>query len=63
MFFVLAVVVYRVIKGQRDDQHEYSQITVIEAPPTYAYPVDEKVAIPVEPVEIVKAPSTTEVTK
>lgn len=65
MFFVLAVVVYRVIKGQRADEHEYSQITVIEdiSPPTYAYSVDEKVAIPVEPVEIVKAPSTTEETK
>ncbi|KAH9484756.1 hypothetical protein JR316_0001656 [Psilocybe cubensis] len=55
MFWVLAVVLYRSVKGSNDDEHEYSHITVIEefdedaimrsAPPTYTYPVDEKIAI------------------
>ena len=51
MLFVLAVVMYRAVKGQRDEeQHEYSQITIIEefvdvpksSPPSY---LDEKVPI------------------
>lgn len=54
MFFVLAVVIYRAVKGQRgEEQHEYSQITIIEefvdssksSPPVY---VDEK--FPIEEV-------------
>lgn len=54
MFFVLAVVMFRAVKGQRgEEQHEYSQITIIEefvddrnsSPPSY---VDEK--LPVEEV-------------
>ena len=67
MAFVLALVMYRAVKGQRgEDQHEYSQITIIEeivdtpksSPPSY--PVDEKVPIV---IETVKAPSTTEENK
>jgi len=68
MIFVLGVVMYRAVKGQRGDEHEYSQITIIEeivdtpksAPPTYTYTVDEKVAIA---IETIKAPSTTEESK
>jgi len=68
MVFVLGLVMYRAVKGQRGDEHEYSQITIIEeivdtpksAPPTYTYAVDEKVAIA---IETVKAPSTTEESK
>lgn len=55
MIFVLAVVMYRAVKGQHgEEQHEYSQITIIEefvdtpnfSPPSY---LDEKV-IPVEEI-------------
>jgi len=69
MFWVLALVMYRTVRGQRSEQYEYSPITVIEqvvvdtprsAPPTYTYPVDEKVAIP---VEVVIVPTTTEESK
>jgi hypothetical protein len=69
MAFVLALVMYRAVKGQRgEEQHEYSQITIIEeivdtpksSPPSYTYPVDEKVPIV---IETVKAPSTTEENK
>lgn len=69
MVFVLALVMYRAARGQRaEDQHEYSQITIIEeivdtpksAPPSYTYPVDEKFPIL---VETVNAPSTTEESK
>jgi len=66
MLFVFAVVMYRAVKGQRsEEQHEYSQITIIEeivespksSPPAY---VDEKVPVV---VETVKAPSSTEESK
>jgi len=65
MIWVLALVMYRAVKGQRGDQHEYSQIAITEetvdspktSPPTYTYPVDEKV---VSAVDAVKAPSTVE---
>jgi len=63
MLFVLSVVMYRAVKGQHgDEQHEYSIIEEIvdtpkSAPPSYTYPVDEKVPIVFETVE---APSTTE---
>jgi len=68
MIWVLTVVMYRAVRGQRSDEHEYSQITIIEeivdtpksTPPTYTYPVDEKVAIP---VVIVQPPSTAEESK
>jgi len=47
MFFVLAVIAYRAVKGQREEEHEYSQIVTIEQyedaahlPP---YPIDEKI--------------------
>ncbi|PPQ80206.1 hypothetical protein CVT25_003559 [Psilocybe cyanescens] len=55
MFWVLAIVLIRSIKGSGEDEHEYSHITIIEeydndapirsSPPTYTYPVDEKIAI------------------
>ncbi|KAF8968999.1 hypothetical protein BDZ97DRAFT_1797306 [Flammula alnicola] len=50
MFWVLTIVMYRVIRGGRRDEQEYSHITMIfeeyePAPPTYTYPADEKVAI------------------
>ncbi|KAF8802667.1 hypothetical protein BYT27DRAFT_7215182 [Phlegmacium glaucopus] len=69
MVWVIAVVMYRTVRGRSSDEHEYSQITIIEeivdntpnsAPPTYTYPVDEKVATVVDSV---KAPSTTEESK
>jgi len=68
MFFVLGLVMYRAVRGQPEEQHEYSQITIIEevvdtpksAPPSYSYPVDEKVPILVETAE---APATTEGSK
>jgi hypothetical protein len=68
MFFVLGLVMYRAVRGQREEQPEYSQITIIEevvdtpksAPPSYTYPVDEKVSIV---VETAKAPATSEESK
>jgi len=63
MLFVLSVVMYRAVKGHHgEEQHEYSIIEEIvdtpkSAPPSYTYPVDEKVPIV---FETVKAPSTTE---
>jgi len=69
MLFVLSVVMYRAVKGQHgEEQHEYSEITIIEefvdtpksSPPSYTYPVDEKAPIV---LETVKAPSTTEESK
>jgi hypothetical protein len=54
MLWVLTVITYRSIKGERDDEPEYSQITVIEEyaepqevlfpPPNYTYS-DEKVPV------------------
>jgi len=51
MIWVLAVVTYRVIKGPREEERQYTEIFVVEeyndgediapAPPTYTYP-DEK---------------------
>lgn len=65
MVFVLGLVMYRTLKGRRGDEHEYSQITIIEqvtpksAPPVYTYPVNEKVGF-----ETVQVPTTaTEETK
>jgi len=61
MAFVLGVVMYRAMKGQRgEDQHEYSQITIIEeivdnpniSPPKY---LDEKVPIVDETVQAPKS--------
>jgi len=62
MFWVLAVVFYRSIKGPKAEEHEYTHIiietddhddnTVVRsAPPTYTYPVDEKIAIEVATAE------------
>lgn len=56
MFWVLAVVFYRSVKGSRAEEHGYAHIiietddhdadaVVHSAPPTYTYPVDEKIAI------------------
>jgi len=52
MFWVLAIVTYRAVKGQREEEHEYSPVVIIEeykdsaAPlPAYTYPADEKVEI------------------
>jgi len=69
MFWVLAIVTFRAIKGPREDEHQYHHITIIEeyeddsvvavAPPTYVYPVDEKVAVDID----VKAPVTVEESK
>ena len=65
MFFVLGVVMYRAVKGQRgEEQHEYSQITIIEeivdnpqfSPPAY---LDEKVPIVVETVQDLKSSPPT----
>jgi len=51
MLFVLTVVTFRAMKGREQDEHEYSQITIIEefvdgssksAPPSYG---DEKVPV------------------
>jgi len=57
MFWVMAVISYRVIRGQRPacaPQEEYTVVDldddaeeIFVAPPHYTYPVDEKVAIPV----------------
>jgi len=61
MIFVIGVVMYRAVKGQRgEEQHEYSQITIIEefvdhpnnSPPSY---LDEKAPIVDESVQ---APAT-----
>jgi hypothetical protein len=61
MFFVLAIVMYRAVKGHRgEEQHEYSQITIIEeivdnsntSPPSYR---DEKVPIVDETVQAPKS--------
>jgi len=61
MFWVLVVISYRVIKGPSSSPEE-DGYTVIDidaeeifvAPPTYTYPVDEKVDV-VEPVPVVVA--------
>jgi len=70
MFWVLAIVAYRVIKRRpEEDEDEYTHITIFEeveiAPPHYTYPVDEKVAIEPETkaVEIVIAATTAEESK
>ena len=58
MFWVLAVVTYRAVKGHREEEHEYSPVVIIEqyegsaTPlPAYTYPADEKVEI------VTKAPA------
>ncbi|KAJ6497964.1 hypothetical protein C8R47DRAFT_1041205 [Mycena vitilis] len=50
MFWVMAVISYRMIKGQRssEDEQEYTVIDmdaeeIFVAPPQYTYPIDEKV--------------------
>jgi len=71
MIWVIAIVMYRTVRGQRSEGHQYSQITIIEevvetpnsAPPIYTYPVDEKVVIPAEDVKTPSTPSTTEEAK
>jgi len=56
MFWVLAVVFYRAVKGSKAEELEYTHIiidagdvddeTVVHSPPpTYTYPVDEKIAV------------------
>jgi len=61
MFFVLAVVMYRTVKGRRgEEQHGYSQITIIEEivnnpNPSPQYYPDEKVAIVDETVQAPKS--------
>lgn len=64
MLFVLGVVMYRSLRGRRgEDQHEYSQITIIEeivedsnSPPAY---LDEKVPIVVETAQDAKYTSAS----
>ncbi|KAJ3506013.1 hypothetical protein NLJ89_g7108 [Agrocybe chaxingu] len=58
MFWVLALVTYRAVKSRRQDEHEYTQVAVIETfvepialPPTYVYPADEKAALEPEPTK------------
>jgi len=61
MFFVLAVVMYRSVKGRRaEEQHEYSQITIIEEivnnpNPAPQYYDDEKAPIVDETVQAPKS--------
>lgn len=60
MVFVLAVVMYRTVKGRRCEQHEYSQITIIEEivndpNPAPQYYHDEKVPIVDETVQAPKS--------
>jgi hypothetical protein len=49
MFFVIAVLTYRAVKGQREEEPEYSQIVTIEhyedGAHLPAYPADEKIMI------------------
>jgi len=49
MFFVLAIITYRAVKGQREEEHEYAQVVTIEqyedAEHLPAYPADEKIKI------------------
>lgn len=64
MLWVLSVVFYRVVKGTKEDDNQYTNIIVVEdfgdaeeifvAPPTYTYP-DEKADKPVvEATELAK---------
>jgi hypothetical protein len=62
MLYILSVVMYRTVKGQHgEEQHEYSQITIIEeivdnpkfSPPSY---VDEKAPIVVETETVPASP-------
>jgi hypothetical protein len=61
MVFVLAVVMYRTVKGQRgEERHDYSQITIIEEivnnpNPSPEYYPDEKVPIVDETVQAPKS--------
>ena len=49
MLFVLAIITYRAVKGQREEEHEYSQVITIEpyedAAHLPAYSADEKIKI------------------
>ncbi|KAF8872249.1 hypothetical protein CPB84DRAFT_1737631 [Gymnopilus junonius] len=72
LFWVLSIVMYRAIRGRRDDEHEYTHIAFVEEyeeppvlspPPIYVYPIDEKVAVKVNEVDAPKAPTTTEESK
>ncbi|KAF5328784.1 hypothetical protein D9619_011543 [Psilocybe cf. subviscida] len=51
MFYVLFIVAYRAVRGPREDEHEYSHVIMFEAadvadaPPSYASPADEKLAL------------------
>jgi len=72
MFWVLAIVTYRAIRGPREIEHQYPTVVVIDdeyedvpvihsPPPTYIYPVDEKVDV--KEAEAPKALTTTEESK
>jgi len=52
MIWVFAIVTYRAVKGQSEEEHDYTPVVTIEeyegsaAPlPAYTYPADEKVEI------------------
>ncbi|KAJ7617983.1 hypothetical protein FB45DRAFT_933054 [Roridomyces roridus] len=69
MLFVLTVISYRLIRGQRsspaNDEHEYTVVEfdfadaeeIFVAPPQYTYPTDEKVAPKPEPIPVPVASS------
>lgn len=72
MFWVLAIVTYRAIKGQREDEHEYEHVTIIEeyddmpaliSPPAYTYPVDEKIEIKEDEAPVAAVGVTAEESK
>jgi hypothetical protein len=52
MFWVLAIVTYRAVKGQREEEHEYCPVVTIEGSatplPPYTYPADEKVELTIK---------------
>jgi len=64
MFFVMAVLTYRMIKGQRspsEDEHEYTVIDIdaeeiFVAPPQYTYPVEKTDAV--QPIPVPVAPAS-----
>ncbi|KDR67785.1 hypothetical protein GALMADRAFT_257621 [Galerina marginata CBS 339.88] len=72
MFWVLAIVTYRAIKGQREDEHEYEHVTVFEeyddmpaliSLPAYEYPVDEKIEIKEDEAPVATVAVTAEESK
>jgi hypothetical protein len=64
MFFVMAVLSYRMIKGQRSPSEDEDEYTVIDidaeeifvAPPQYTYPVEKADAV--QPIPVPVAPAS-----